>query len=146
MILKDLKISEAKEIIKSKGYVGNNVFTLVQDLDKFDDMKKCEDIIEKQIKSFACGGFVHIASNENGRGIVEFCERNNLPIKTLHNDKTVVQVDDFKLYTTARNLAILSATTDIKISKGLLLKFKKANEVINDLDKILETARSIKIF
>ena len=145
MTLKKLKISEARSFLRknSKFNAGTNVFTLVGDLDTFERMTKLESSEEKMIKGFVHGGFVHIASADNGKGIVEFCNKISIDIETTE-DITVVNTNDFKIKTKARNLALLSEYSGIKISKGLLLKFENVHVIIKDLEEILDTAKIMK--
>jgi len=146
MTLKQLKISEAKEIINNFKVQGANVLTLVQDPKAHDELVKMKSGPEKLCRGFAVGGFIHYAiSNLNGKGIVEFCDMTNVSITTAE-DRTVVSSLEFNKINCSKNLAILSAITGIKIGKGLLLKFANVHTIIRDLDEILATAKHMKTF
>jgi hypothetical protein len=145
MTLKQLKISEAKEIINNFNTSGDKIYTLVRDLESFNLLKNMEQSEEKMIKSFAVGGFIHYAyTNLDGKGIVNFYEKLGMTVSTLSDDKTVIQTEDFKIKNVSKNLAILSLVTDIKIGKGLLLKFVNVHSVIRNLDEILNLANEVK--
>jgi hypothetical protein len=145
---KELSKKDLIKKINQYNFDGSNVYYLVDNVKEYDEFRKqnFQDKIEKIINAFGVGGFVKYAyTTFEGKGLIEFCKDNGLPIVVSSIDKNVVEKESFNKINKARNLALASIILNKNPNRTILYKLYNPHQ-ISDINEIIYFAKLIKNF